>query len=277
MKKILLIGCGKMGFALLQRWVKYIDPQNIYVVQPSQHSRDKVAELGVHVFSKVDELPELTNIIVVFAVKPQVLLDILPSYKYLITKAIFLTVVAGVTEVVYQQKLGENLALVRVMPNTPSAIGEGVLGYWANDLVAEEDIKIVETLLSYNGYSFLVKNELDLDKVTALSGSGSAYVFYFLEVMIKMAQEYGFNEETAYKIAQNTVKGAVLLSEKSDFSIEELRQQVTSPNGTTQKALEILMHQTHGLFPLLKNTILAAEKRSKELGAAVSNNLNNKL
>lgn len=276
MKTILLIGCGKMGYAMLSRWTQYIDPKSIYVVQPSKASRDKAAELGVNCFASHEELPTLTNPLVIFAVKPQVLSEVLPNYKQFSSNATFVSVIAGAPEKVYKEILGNNIALVRVMPNTPSSIGQGLLGYWPNDSVSSDDISFVEKLLSYNGHTLAVSQEQQLDNITAISGSGSAYVFYFLEAMQQVALELGFNDEEAQNLAQYTILGAALLKQQTDYSASELRQQVTSPNGTTQKALEVLMNDTEGLLPLLRKTILAAADRSKELSAELLEKLTNK-
>jgi pyrroline-5-carboxylate reductase len=152
------------------------------------------------------------------------------------------------------------------MPNTPAAVGQGITALIGNSFVTEEQMALSEALLQAVGQTVRLEAEEQMDAVTALSGSGPAYVFHMIECLAAAGEAEGLSPELAMKLAQATVAGAGALAEGSEDSPGQLRVNVTSPNGTTQAGLEVLMDQEAGLPPLIRATVKAAADRSRELG-----------
>ena len=251
--QILLIGCGKMGGALLGGWLDR-------GVEPSQ-----IIEAGVEFKNAAGDLEDTyTPDIVMFAVKPQSMDDVAPDYKKYAGTAVFLSIAAGKAIDYFTGQLGENAAIVRTMPNTPAAVRCGVTVACANALVPEDAKQVCTDLLEAVGDVHWVDDEALLDPVTAVSGSGPAYVFLLVECMAKAGVEAGLPEDLAASLARATVTGSGQLLSQSPETATTLRENVSSPGGTTVAALEVLMG-ADGVEKLMVEAVAAATRRSKEL------------
>ena len=267
-RPLVLVGGGRMGSALLAGWLaKGLHGTAIIVVEPDAGA---VAQIKAD-NADVTVIPSLTKLtrdpaVVVLAVKPQVMGAVLPEVAAF-PNALFLSIAAGKTLDYFAQGIGAGIAIVRAMPNTPAAIGKGVSVCVASASVTDAQRALCTTLLTAVGAVAWVDNEKLMDAVTALSGSGPAYVFYLIECMAAAGQAAGLPAELADMLARQTVAGAGALVEASETeSAAMLRRNVTSPNGTTEAALNVLMGE-EGLAPLMRHAIEAAARRSKELSA----------
>jgi pyrroline-5-carboxylate reductase len=268
-KTVVLAGCGNMGFAMLKGWIDggVLEPGHVTVVEPNEALRVRAHGLGVRaVASVVDLNPSLVPTLVVIAVKPQVMNAVLPTYAVMAAKgAAFLSVAAGTPMKTYEAALGASTPIVRCMPNTPAAIGKGMLVYFNNAKVNEALDLFVRELLACSGLVARIDDETQMDAVTAVSGSGPAYVFHFIECLTEAARDAGLPENVAKMLAMQTVMGAGALAAESEESPTRLRENVTSPNGTTQAGLGILMGNG-ALQKLVSSAVEAAKMRSVELG-----------
>ena len=256
-----------MGFAMLQGWLASgaLFPGDVQVVEPAEALRARAAALGVNAFaaaSAVNAVPGL----VILAVKPQVMGDVLPSYiKFAQGGSAFLSIAAGIGTAFMADRLGAQTPIIRCMPNTPAAIGKGMLVYWKNARVDDECEAFVKMLLTASGRVARVKDEALIDAVTAVSGSGPAYVFHFIECLTDAGVAAGLPQEIAAELAMQTVMGSGALAAQSADSPARLREQVTSPNGTTAAALAVLM-QDGRMKALIGEAVEAAHRRAIELG-----------
>ena len=265
MQKVILIGCGNMGFAMLKGWLAEgaIDAQQIKVIEPNEHLRERIIKLNVHAYKSPLEI-ELSckNTLIIIAVKPQILASVLKEYhEHAKAGATFLSVVAGIKISAIKALLNHNAPIMRVMPNTPAAIGKGMMVACANEHIDDEISTLIVKMMSANGAYTTVENEAQMDAVTALSGSGPAYIFAMIEAMASAGLAAGLPEKTAQLLAMQTVYGAASYAYSSSDAPSILRQQVTSPGGTTEAALKVL-RADEGLEDLMKRTIKAAQKRS---------------
>lgn len=267
---VILVGCGNMGFAMLKGWLDsgILKAEDVHVVEPADTLRERAAGVGAHVHADAEALPaDLKPRMVLVAVKPQVMSKALPAYKRFVPAATFVSVAAGIRVALFENLLGEDAAVLRCMPNTPAAIGKGMLVTYRNANVTDEDEAFVARLLETSGKVASVDDEALMDVVTAVSGSGPAYVFHFIEALTDAGESAGLPRETAALLAMQTVMGAGALADASTDSPSRLREQVTSPNGTTAAALEVLMGGDR-LRKLVAEAVAAAHKRSVELGKA---------
>lgn len=260
MSKILLVGCGKMGGSLLAGWLaRGVAKQDVVVVDPSV-----VGKLDVTAVADLAQIPApFTPDVVVLAVKPQMMDKVLPGYERF-SGAVFLSIAAGKTIAYFTRALGEGVAIVRAMPNTPAAVGRGMTVAVPNKVVTAEQRRQCEALLAAVGDVALVEDEALIDAVTAVSGSGPAYVFLLAETLAQAGVAAGLPEDLAARLARATVSGSGELLNQSSESPATLRQNVTSPNGTTFAALQVLMGEG-GFAPLLTRAVQAAADRSREL------------
>ncbi|OBZ95672.1 pyrroline-5-carboxylate reductase [Pararhizobium polonicum] len=268
MSHIVLVGAGNMGFALLNTWSTMME-HSFSCIEPNQTLRDRAAALGVNAYGTPDELPTdvLINVLVI-ATKPQMVGDAVARYApNLAANALLISVAAGISIDAIAARSDQPVAIIRAMPNTPASIGEGMIVCCSSPEAATADFKaIAEQLLSAVGRVAFVDDEVLMDAVTAVSGSGPAYIFHFIEALSAAATEAGLPGELAMLLAKQTVYGAAKLAVGSSEEPSKLREQVTSPNGTTAAALNVLMSETDGLRSLMKNAVGAAQKRSIELG-----------
>jgi pyrroline-5-carboxylate reductase len=267
--QVVLVGCGNMGYAMLSGWLASgkLKADQAFVVEPNAELRARAAAVGCSVTESVEGLDaDLSPDLVVVAVKPQVLAQVLEGYKrFAGGKATFLSIVAGAPVATFERILGDGASVVRCMPNTPAAIGKGMMVTFDNAHVSSAVSTFVADLLSASGRVAAISDESLMDAVTAVSGSGPAYVFHFIECLTEAGVKAGLPPETAALLASQTVMGAGVLAAESNVEPAELRRQVTSPNGTTAAALDVLMGQDR-LKTLLTEAVEAARKRAVELG-----------
>ncbi|HWA42325.1 MAG TPA: pyrroline-5-carboxylate reductase [Hypericibacter adhaerens] len=263
---LLLVGCGKMGGAMLAGWLERgLDPAETHVIEPNKAALGPIADQIRHHHADFSTLPaKLSPRVVVLAVKPQMMASALPGCRRFVgPSTLFLSIAAGKTIAYFERELGKG-PLVRAMPNTPAAIARGISVAVANPLVSADQKDQADALLKAVGEVAWVEAEALIDPVTALSGGGPAYVFLLMEYLAEAGAAAGLPPELARRLARVTVSGAGELARRSPESVEQLRQNVTSPNGTTLEALKILMAED-GLKPLLTRAIAAATRRSREL------------
>ncbi|MBB4302926.1 pyrroline-5-carboxylate reductase [Rhodobium orientis] len=266
-EKVLLVGCGNMGFAMLQGWLALQPSPQITVVEPAAALRARISDLAVSALASAEDLAaDYCPDIVVLAVKPQMFADVLPAYaRFAGPSRLFVSIAAGVTTATIAGLTAADAAIVRCMPNTPAAIGHGVMALFANDHVTAGQSEAAATLLAACGTVVRIDNEALMDAVTAVSGSGPAYVFHFIEALSEAARQVGLPEDLADLMAIKTVEGAARLAGSGDDDPATLRQKVTSPGGTTAAALGVLMRDD-ALSKLVGDAVEAARDRSIELG-----------
>jgi pyrroline-5-carboxylate reductase len=258
---LVLLGCGKMGSAMLEGWLaRGLPPTSVWVVDPFPSEWLKAQ--GVHLNAELPAAPA----IVLVAVKPQMMAEALPTLKAMGNgSTLFVSVAAGTPIRYFEETLGVNTPVVRAMPNTPAAISRGITAIVANDTAGEAALDEAEALLSAVGEVVRLDQESQIDAVTGVSGSGPAYVFHMIETMAAAGEAQGLPPGLSMQLAKATVAGAGALAMESDESPTQLRINVTSPNGTTQAALEVLMDEENGFPALVKRAVKAATDRSKEL------------
>jgi len=264
MDTLAFIGGGNMAGAIVGGLVRAgRAPASVTVVDPGEAQRDKLArELGVRTLAAADaSLAEAAT--VVWAVKPQLFVAAAAPCAPYVGGALHLSVMAGIRSDAIARATGTE-RIVRSMPNTPALIGQGIAGLYARAAVTPADKAIVEAVLAPTGRTLWVAREQDLDAVTALSGSGPAYVFYFVEAMMQAASEMGLPPEQGKALALATFAGATALASSSDEPPELLRERVTSRGGTTYAALTSL--EASGVKAAVVAAIRAAESRARELG-----------
>jgi pyrroline-5-carboxylate reductase len=255
---ILLIGCGKMGGALLSRWISGDD--RFTIVDPALDA----APRGVRLVRSRDELEGETFDVLVVAIKPQLIDEILPAYvPHLSEGGYALSIAAGASIARLMRVLGGK-PIVRVMPNLPAAIGEGVSGVCTSGKVTSAQQDHAEALMALAGTVVIVDDEDKLDRVTSVAGSGPGYVFEIARAYVAAAVDLGFSHEEARALVLGTMAGGVAMARGSDLSLEELRNSVTSKNGTTQAGLEAL-NGDDMLSHRLRDTVGAAYARAVEL------------
>ncbi len=267
-RPLLLVGCGKMGGALLSGWLDQgIVPAGVAAVDPQLDEAWR-ARSDVVAYDGAEDLPEaLDPAVVVLAVKPQTMDAAIGAYRRYVTRGtVFLSIAAGKTLGYFRDRLGVEAAVVRAMPNTPAAVGRGITVACPSPEVSDAQVALCDRLLAAVGEVAWVDDEALLDPVTALSGGGPAYVFLLIEVLARAGVEAGLPEALAMRLARVTVSGAGELARRSEEPAAVLRQNVTSPGGTTAEALAVLMAED-GIEPLFVRAIAAATARSRELGS----------
>jgi len=265
------VGGGNMGRALIGGLIAAGHPSSrIHVSDPSDQCRTRSAiDFGIQAFERnVDAVQDAD--VIVFAVKPQQLREVaIELADKTSSNALYVSVAAGVPLNALSSWLGGQRAIVRCMPNTPALVGSGAAGLVANLLVDPEQQKLASELLEAVGMAFWLKDESLIDAVTALSGSGPAYFFLVLELLERAAIDLGLPSELARNLAIETGYGATLLARQSNEDPATLRKQVTSPGGTTERALKIF--DDAGLSTIIMNALRAARDRSIELARQLDN------
>lgn len=259
---LVLLGCGKMGSAMLEGWLADgLPATSVWVTDPFPSdwlkSRDEL-----HLNTDLPADPA----IVLIAVKPQMMSEALPALKALGNgSTLFLSVAAGTPIATYEAMLGTDTPIIRAMPNTPAAIGRGITAICGNAQASAAHMDLAEALLSAVGQVVRLEGEHQMDAVTAVSGSGPAYVFHLIETLAAAGVAQGLSAGLAMQLAKATVGGAGALAEEADDDPAQLRVNVTSPGGTTAAALSVLMDENSGFPALLTRAVKAAADRSKEL------------
>jgi len=263
----ILVGCGKMGGALLSGWIERGTPASaVTVVEPDRAAAEAVRErYRVAVVADPSALaPTLAPEVVIFAVKPQNLAAVAPAYRRFAAGALAVSIAAGKPIRFFADALGPEAAIVRTMPNTPAAVHRGITVACANARTSRAQRALCQSLLEAVGEVAWVEDEALIDAVTAVSGSGPAYVFLLIECLAEAGVKAGLPRDLAERLARATVSGSGELAHRAPETPAVLRKNVTSPGGTTEAALRVLM-AADGLEPLMIRAVEAATRRSREL------------
>ena len=263
------IGAGNMAYALIKGLLSNgFDAKNINVSDSNDELLiNRQSELKITTYSDNNSLLDNSDI-VVFAVKPQVLSIVCLQLKNKVKpNHLFVSIVAGIRGNDINRWLGGNFALVRTMPNTPALFQSGVTGLFANDLVSNQQKELVTSILSSVGECFWVDDEKLIDAITAISGSGPAYFFLLMQSITQAATALGLDEKTANSLSIQTSLGASLMATKSGKDSQTLRKEVTSPNGTTQAAIESFQDQN------FEGIVAAATRAAYDRARELSNDL----
>lgn len=263
---ICLVGAGNMGGAMLEGWIADNVPlSSITVIDPQPNPAMIEAITGNHIRHERSVPSNYIADVTIIALKPQIIDKALPALKSIIgPDTVSVSVAAGKTLAGLANGLGDT-AIIRAMPNTPAQVRRGITVCVGNNNVSNEHRNTVTNLLESIGKVEWVDDEVLIDAVTGLSGSGPAYVFHLVEAMSKAGQTAGLSKQLADSLAKATVCGAGELMHQSPLEPSKLRENVTSPNGTTQAALEVLMSDDDGLTRLMTKAVHAATKRAGEL------------
>lgn len=262
---LVLLGCGKMGSALLEGWLaRGLAPHAVAVIEPAP--QDRLAALAAEGLALNGALPDRPAVCVL-AVKPQMMEAALPQVaRFGGGSTLVLSIAAGTPVAAFEAAFGPATPVVRAMPNTPAAIGRGITALWANAAAGEAGLRLAETLLAAVGETVRLPDEGLMDAVTAVSGSGPAYVFHLVESLAAAGEAEGLPPDLAMRLARATVAGAGALLAASPEPAAQLRVNVTSPGGTTAAALAHLMDDATGLRPLMARAVRAAAERGRALG-----------
>ncbi len=269
MSNICFIGAGNMAQSIIAGLLKAGTPAaTLWATARSEEKRHALrSQFGVNV--SADNIAAIATCrIVVLAVKPQMMSGVCEQIAPFANGKLIISVAAGITCATLEKWLGTKSAIIRCMPNTPSQIGQGAAGLFANKQVSTLQKQAGEAILSAAGMTCWIENEDHMHTVTALSGSGPAYFFLFLEAMTNAAIAQGLDAKTAQKLAIQTAKGAALLAEQSSDSLETLRKKVTSPGGTTEQA--ILSFEHSKLRATVANAMDACARRSQQMAEELS-------
>lgn len=264
-RPLLLLGCGKMGSALLDGWLAHgLDPRATVILDPYPSDALKAIDgLSLRTGGQYDGP---TPRAVMLAVKPQMMADAMPVVAELASaETLFISIAAGKPLAYFSGLLGPETPVVRVMPNTPAAVGAGASALIGNSACKQGDKALAAALTDSVGLSVWLDDENQMDAVTGVSGSGPAYVFHMIEALTAAAEAEGLSPDLALALARQTVIGAAALAGASPESAETLRVNVTSPKGTTEAGLTELMNPEVGLASLMRKTVKAAANRSREL------------
>ncbi|MFN3971229.1 MAG: pyrroline-5-carboxylate reductase [Gemmobacter sp.] len=260
---LVLVGCGKMGSALLAGWLAAGVPADAaHVMEPAPS--DWLRGTGVRLNGPMPEAPA----VVVVAVKPQMMGEALPRIAAMGGGAtLFVSIAAGTRIAAFEAVLGAGTPIVRTMPNTPAMVGRGITAVCGNRAAGPGHLALTRALMAAVGQVVDLEGEHQIDAVTAVSGSGPAYVFHLIEALAAAGEAQGLPAGVAMQLARATVSGAGELAYQSPETAAQLRINVTSPGGTTAAALAVLMDAGMGLAPLMARAVEAAAARGRELGA----------
>ena len=271
--KILIIGAGKMGEAVLKRWLyqKSKLKKVISIVEINTKRRNAIKKK----YSNVEIFKEIPTTwkgdLILFAIKPQTFFDVAKEINSKnINANIVLSIMAGITLVSLEKFINFKSIFFRAMPNLASGIGEGVTGVFASKSITKYYKRKIENLLSALGWVYWLKNEKFFDPLTAISGSGPAYIFLFLLIMKNSAKSFGFQDKVANQLVLQTLRGVLGIYEKNN-KLDALISNVASPGGTTEAALKVLTTSKANLMVILNKAILAANNRSIKLGKNAKN------
>ena len=247
------------------------NPASIRVSDPDNQQLERLSRRFPITTTTDNERAIADANVVVLAVKPQVMQSVAQALAAGISKTqpLVVSIAAGISESTLRHWLGEKTAIVRTMPNTPAMVQSGATGMYANPYVKDDQRSIAESILRAVGIVIWVDDEAMMDAVTALSGSGPAYIFLFIEALQTAGQELGFSKETAYLLALQTAFGATKMALESDEDARMLRQRVTSPGGTTERAINVFLEG--GFNDIVSKALRAAADRSRELAQEFGN------
>ncbi|ANF51396.1 pyrroline-5-carboxylate reductase [Chryseobacterium glaciei] len=264
--KIAILGAGNMGLSFSKSFLKYelIKPESLHLITRNDSKLSKISEeFPRSMISIFDDVKELDADLIIIAVKPQDFQNVAENFRFKLKEnQMVLSIMAGI-KIEKIQKLLSHPLVVRAMPNSPTLLGMGITGYTSAEGISFSQLINIERLLNSTGRSVYLENEDLLDGVTALSGSGPAYFYYIVDAMIKAGMEMGIDENLSKLFVKQTMLGAYHLINNSDKNLEELIKDVASKGGTTEAALKTF--EENNFKEILKNGILNAEKRAKEL------------
>lgn len=263
---LVLLGCGKMGSALLDGWLNEgLAPECFTILDPNPSDwLQGLARDGLHLNSDLPADPAAA----IFAVKPQMMEAALPRLLPLAkSEAALVSIAAGTPIARFEAVFGAGAPIVRAMPNTPASIGRGVTALVGNAAAQGAPLDLAEALMAAVGETVRLTSESQMDAVTAVSGSGPAYIFLMVEALAAAGEAEGLEPELAMRLARATVSGAGAMALASSEPPARLRQNVTSPGGTTAAALAVLMREQGGLSDLMRAAVAAAAQRSRELAS----------
>lgn len=265
---LLLIGCGKMGSALLEGWLGNDLPGSAIAIvepHPAESLKARAAETGIELVATLAQLNRMPGALMA-AIKPQMMTQIMPDIGQRFGIApLYVSIAAGTPISFFEQIAGDGARVIRVMPNTPSAVGKGASALIGNAAATQADAALAGALLEAVGTVVWLDSESQMDAVTGVSGSGPAYVFHMIEALAEAGEAEGLAPELALALARQTVIGAAALTDASGEDVAQLRKNVTSPGGTTAAGLDVLMQKQGGLPDLMRRTVAAAAERSREL------------
>ncbi|HID45531.1 MAG TPA: pyrroline-5-carboxylate reductase [Chromatiaceae bacterium] len=264
------IGGGNMACALINGLIEDgTAPQDILVAEPDEQRREQLAvQFGIRTVDD-NTLAAREADILILAVKPQVLKEVATAIAPALAQGtpLCLSIAAGIRHASLQRWLGKDVPLVRVMPNTPAMLGAGASGLYAPESISEAQRSTAEHIMRATGIAIWLNDEAQMDVLTAVSGSGPAYFFLFMEAMENSARKLGLTEKTAHLLVLQTALGAARMALESTTSLADLRKSVTSPGGTTEKAIGAFQEQ--GLEQLVDKALTAARDRSVEMSASL--------
>ena len=280
--QIIIVGCGHMGGAMLEGWLAshLISDDDTHVIAPNLPLKNlgdysKTVTFAQHHISEIaslaqDERFTADSTMIVMAVRPQIMKEVLPNYQAFADKNIpFITVAAGLPEAFYRTILGNNTAIIRVMPNMPTSIGRGMNAICYNQHCSQTVKETTEKLMRPLGEIDILNSESEMDAFTALAGSGPAYLFALVKAMSDAAVTLGFEQKRAQKLALQTVLGASEYMNECGLSAEQLIDKIALAGGTTEAALAQLNNNNshnNNLGDLMKNALTAAKTRSAQMG-----------
>ena len=269
--KILLIGCGKMGSSLLEGIVKSDNFDGMVdVIEPiiQDSFKEDFKESKVNFYSNITENKDAINYdLIIIATKPNIYEEIFNGLKnnlIINDETLIVSILAGIRISKIEEIVG-SIPIIRAMPNIAASVLEGMTALIGNKKITHEDILNADLIFELIGEKMWLKNEAQMDSFTAISGSGPAYFFFFTECLKNIAIEEGFTEDEANKISQQIIIGSGKLVKDSGIDPKELRENVTSPNGTTEAGLKVLADNKTGLLDKLKQAIMEAKNRSIEI------------
>lgn len=255
----LMVGCGKMGGALLRQWVRSTHVQ-FTVVDPAAMQ----LPLNIVTVKELEVLGDQSFDLIIVAIKPQLIDHVLPGYqKHLAADGAVLSMAAGCSAKRLSTIIGTS-SIIRIMPNLPAHIGKGVAGIYADDSVSSRHRDVVETIMGLAGRTIWVDTEDGIDRITAVAGSGPGYIFEIARTYVEAAKSLGFSDSEAYGLVLGTISGTIEMAQNSNETLETLRNNVTSKNGTTHAGLQAL-NADDGLTKKMKSTVDAAYARAVAL------------
>ena len=270
MKRVLLVGCGHMGSALLNEWIN-LKSHSLTAVDPLNYNflKKKYYKKKVRFFDKTPNQNEIKKFdIIIFAIKPQVAKKVIGEYQNFDFKknSVIASIVAGKKINFFKKNIKNAIQIVRVMPNMPALIGEGISCLVSNKNISKNNKKTINDLFLNVGKTIWLKNEIEIDKATAISGSGPGYVFTLIDAFERASQQIGFPKNIAREMVLSTILGSVKLMEKSKKEPTDLADSIAVKGGTTEAGIKIL--QKSKPYKIMYNTFLAAYKRAAKLGKA---------
>ena len=260
-----------MGSAILDGVLSknVIKKESLYIVEPNIEQKTYLEKKGLKVFNNLSEvnLSKLKINSILLAVKPQIVEEVLTNLNKIMVNNIFIiSIVAGKKISFFKKLLGNSTSIIRAMPNTPASCGKGITAIYPCKETSSSNVNMAKTFFSAVGTAIILKAESKMDIVTAISGSGPAYVFLFIEELIKSAVDFGLDKKTATVLVTETLLGSSYLASISNHTPEVLRQNVTSPGGTTEAALKVL-NKDNSFYKLLNSAVNAAIKKSIKLSS----------